>query len=143
VRRHSTSTVAEPRVTCEELADVLGWSTGAVITKCATLRIKVEPDWADRPSLSLEDAARAFERCVGDTRAHDQTWKSYQQYLADREERRTQAISQAAAEARKGIGGTPAQESAATRARIQAANRFEEEHPLIDFASWRPGGEGA
>lgn len=140
--RRRSSTQTEPRVTCQELADVLGWSTGAVISKMAHLRIKVEPDWGDRPSVTIQDAARAFERCVGDTRADDETWKSYQAYLTEREGRRDQAANQAAAQAREGVMGTPAREARARTATAQALEEFDEREPLIDFASWRPGGEG-
>jgi hypothetical protein len=139
VRRRS-STLIEPRVTCEELADELGWSTGMVITKLAHLRIKVEPDWADRPSVTLADAARAFERMVSDTRAHDDTWKSYQAYLQEREERRTQAANQASAQAREGIAGSPRRESRGSAAAAAARERFDADEPVIDFENWRPPG---
>jgi hypothetical protein len=140
--RRRSSIVTEPRVACQELADVLGWPVGGVITKLAKLRIPVGPDWADRPSVTIQDAARAFERCVGDTRADNETWKSYQLYLAQREERRDQAANQAAARAREGVMGTPAREARASAAAAEAREAFDDHEPLIDYASWRPGGEG-
>jgi hypothetical protein len=136
--RRRTTTASEPRVTCQEMADALGWTVGGVISKCARLCAKVEPDWADRPSLSIPDAARVYERIVGDTRTHDDSWKSYQQYLADREERREQAASEAAAEARQGVAGAPQQQHRGQRAAAEARERFDEREPLVDFDAYRP-----
>jgi hypothetical protein len=142
VRRRTPTTATEPRVTAEELADVLGWTTGAVISKLAHLKIRVGPDWADRPSVSVADAARVHERIVGDTQSHDQGWKSYQAYLQQREERRERQAAEAAAEARKGVAGSPQQQQRGQRAAAQAREQFDQDEPLQDFNEYRPGGVG-
>jgi hypothetical protein len=138
--RRRTTAATEQRVTCAELADVLGWTVGAVISKLAHLRIAVGPDWADRPSISVEDAARAHERIAGDTRTDDDTWKSYQAYLQVREERRERAAAEAAAEARKGAAGAPQQQHRGLRAAAEARQAFDEAEPLVDFNAYRPEG---
>jgi hypothetical protein len=124
-------------VTVQELADVLGWSVGPVITKCAHLRVKVEPDWADRPSLSVANAARVWERISGDVRSDDDAWKSYQAYLAGREERRERAATEAATEARRGVAGAPQQQHHGQRAAAAAREEFDAQEPVPDFDGWR------
>jgi len=133
-----------PRVLVEELADVCGLPPGGVLTKLASLKVKVAGDWAGRPSVSLADAAKAHAKIVGDTQAHAEKWQEYQEYIETREQRREQAASEAAARARAQatrdrLFGDPERESRASHAARVAREEFEQANPLLGFDEFRVG----
>jgi hypothetical protein len=137
----------QPRVLVEELADVCGLPPSGVLTKLASLRVKVGGDWAGRASISLEDAAKAHAKIIGDTQAHTEKWQQYQQYIETREQRREQAAREAAARARAQatkdrLFGDPEREGRASHAARVAREEFEQTNPLLGFDEFRVGGEG-
>jgi hypothetical protein len=132
----------EPLVTLQELEEACRLPPGSGFSKLAAMRVKVVGDWAGRPSVSLEDAAKVYAKATGDLQEQEQKWQHYQAYVETRQRELQAARSTAAAEARKGVSGTPQQEGRAQAAAHQAQQQFEAEHPLQTFEEFRPGGDG-
>jgi hypothetical protein len=141
IRERLAKRTTEPRVTLAELEEECSLPPGSAFTKLAALGVKIAGDWAGRPSVSLEDAARVFVKVTGDLAVDAQKWQRYQQYVEERQQRLQEVRTRAAAAAREGVAGTPQQESAAQQARIRAEREFDAAEPLIPFEQYR-GGDG-
>jgi hypothetical protein len=135
---------ADPRITLQELEEQCGLPPGSAFTKLASMRVKFAGDWAGRPSVTLEDAAKVYAQVVGDNQDHEAKWQAYNQYVETRERRREQAARDAAARAREDVStlGTPLQESRASKAADEARQAFEAGEPLRGFEEFRVGGKG-
>lgn len=94
-----------------------------------------------------DTVAQALDSITGADRAQaewETTYAAYQAYVAQREQRRADAIASAAIEAnRKTKGGDGERLAARQAARLEALTEFDAREPLLDFQPWVDAGQPA
>ncbi len=80
------------RVHVGEIAEVLHWSEAATHAKLESMGVKLAPDWAGRPSLTVPEASRAYRRVIAEVNS------ARAEELARQAKREREEQSQAAAE---------------------------------------------
>jgi hypothetical protein len=128
--------MSDPMVTVAEVAAAMGREPAEVEREAAELGMLVKPDWAGRPSLTVDDARGLASGEARSNLAHDRGWQAHLQACKLWRAARDQAARDAARKVRDraGRGVSPGMVAAeARRAATEAAEHYERTVPRPRF----------
>jgi hypothetical protein len=131
------------RVRVEEIAGAMGNAPWELAMHwIGQVGGKIQPNWAGRPSVTAETAAKVVTAYETAKASHSAKEEAYVRYLASRATERQTAGAEAFAEAakkaqRRSPHGGPWVHSEATKAQIAALQEWDRKHPEKAFSEFK------